>query len=118
MIPEALEKLLYSQEWKDLEVICIDVESEKKLSIAWRDLTDIDDKVHNGADNSLSLYIDDSGLHLDCLWEYIVWNVSTCYTYPPETYTLFINYLVENGPQLILDFADTIEYIDKKQHSF
>jgi hypothetical protein len=25
---------------------------------------------------------------------------------------------VQNGPQLILDFADTIEYIDKKQHSF
>lgn len=116
--PEALEELLYSQEWKDLKVIHIDVESEKKLSIEWRDLTDIDDKVHNGADNCLRLYIDDSGLHLDCLWEYAVWNVSTCYIYPPETYTLFINYLVQNGPQLILDFADTIEYIDKKQHSF
>ena len=44
MSPEALEELLYSQEWKDLEVIHIEVESEKELSIAWRDLTDIDDK--------------------------------------------------------------------------
>lgn len=118
MSPEALEELLYSQEWKDLEVIHIEVESEKELSIAWRDLTDIDDKVHNGADNSLRLYIDDSGLHLDCLWEFVVWNVSTCYTYSPEKYVLFINYLVENGPQLILDFADTLEYIEKKRHSF
>jgi hypothetical protein len=25
---------------------------------------------------------------------------------------------VQNGPQLILDFADTIEYIDKKRYSF
>jgi hypothetical protein len=118
MIPKALEELLYSQEWKDLEVTCIYVESEKNLSIEWRDLTDIDDKVHDGADNCLKLYIDDSGLHLDCLWEYIVWNVSTCYTYSPEKYVLFINYLVEKGPQLIREFADSIEYIDKKEHSF
>lgn len=42
MNPEALEDLLYSQNWKDLEVISIEVESEKNLSIAWRDLNFVD----------------------------------------------------------------------------
>lgn len=115
---EALEDLLYSKNWKDLEVISIDVEPGMKLTLEWRDLTDIDDKVHYDAYNTLKIYTDESGLHVDHLWDYTLWYAHTVFTYSPDVRNLFINYLLENGPQLIYDFAESIEYLDKKESRY
>ena len=115
---EALEDLLYAQKWKDLEIVSIDVEEDMNIDISWRDLTDIDDKVRYDAYNRLQIFIDDAGLHVNCLWEFVVWNVYTCYTFTVDNWAPFINYILENGPQLIRDFAESIPYIDKKESRF
>ena len=116
MNPKDLEDLLYEQKWKDLEVISIDVEEENKVEITWRDLVNIEDKVYYDSYGTVEIFIDETGLHVNRHYEFLlVYNAYTRYTYPPEAYDLFINYLLEQGPQLIYDFAESIEYIDKKE---
>ena len=119
MNPKDLEDLLYEQKWKDLEVISIDVEEENKVEITWRDLVNIEDKVCYDSYGTVEIFIDETGLHVNHHYEFLlVCNEYTRYTYPPEAYDLFINYLLEQGPQLIYDFAESIEYIDKKESHY
>ena len=119
MDPKALEDLLYEKEWKDLEVVSIDVEEENTLCITWRDLIDIEDKVFYDSYGKLEIFIDEAGLHVNHHYEFLLFfNIYTRYTYAPEAYDLFINYLLEQGPQLIYEFAESIEYIDKKESHY
>lgn len=115
MTPKEWEDMLYKQEWEGVTINNIEVDDDMNISIKWTDKVHIEGLVTVGDDNVAQLYLDDEGFHYDHFSTNILCNLKTEYLYDSDVRDLFMDYLFENGPQLMHQFATTIDPIDKKE---
>lgn len=115
MSPEELEDMLYKQEWEGLTINYVEVDEEMNIVLEWSDEVDIEDCVTAGDENIAKLYVDDEGFHYEHLSSNGLFNMKTDYLYERDVRDLFMDYIFENGPQLMHIFATTIEPIKKKE---
>jgi hypothetical protein len=118
MSPEELEDMLYKHEWEGLTVNNVEVDDHVNILIEWTDETDIEDWVTDGDDSVAKLYLDDEGFHYEQFSSNGLCNMKTEYLYESDVRDKFMDYLFENGPQLMHRFATTIEAINKKESSW